>query len=73
MVDDSTDVVIITDSGMVMRMPLAQISVLGRVTQGVRLINLKDGQKVSTISLIKAEPDDVLNESSITESENINQ
>ena len=72
-VDDSTDVVIITDSGMVMRMPLAQISVLGRVTQGVRLINLKDGQKVSTISLIKAEPEEVSNESSITESENNNQ
>ena len=72
-VDDSTDVVIITDSGMVMRMPLAQISVLGRVTQGVRLINLKDGQKVSTISLIKAEPDEVLNESSTTELENNNQ
>ena len=40
---------------MIMRMPISQISVLGRITQGVRLINLKDGQKVSTITLIKSE------------------
>ena len=38
-----------------MRMPINQISVLGRVTQGVRLINLKDQQKVSTISLVDKE------------------
>ena len=47
-----TDIVIITDAGMVMRMPLDQISVLGRVTQGVRLINLKDEHTVATISLV---------------------
>ena len=38
-----------------MRMPISQISVLGRITQGVRLINLKDSQKVSTITLVKSE------------------
>ena len=38
-----------------MRMPLDQISLLGRVTQGLRLINLKDNQKVSTISLVEKE------------------
>ena len=42
---------------MIMRMPISQISVLGRITQGVRLINLKDAQKVSTITLIKSEED----------------
>ena len=50
-----TDIVIITDAGMVMRMPLDQISVLGRVTQGVRLINLKDEHTVATISLVDKE------------------
>ena len=44
-----------TNSGMTMRMPLDQISLLGRVTQGLRLINLKDNQKVSTISLVEKE------------------
>ena len=46
------EVVIMTNSGMTMRMPLDQISLLGRVTQGLRLIHLKDGQKVSTICLV---------------------
>ena len=51
-VENDKELVIMTDSGMTMRMPLEQISVLGRVTQGLRLINLKDNQRVSTISLV---------------------
>ena len=54
------DIVIITDAGMVMRMSLDQINVLGRVTQGVRLINLKDGHSVATISLVDKEKEDEL-------------
>lgn len=54
-IGDANDVIIVTDSGMIMRMPISQISVLGRITQGVRLINLRDAQKVSTITLIKSE------------------
>ena len=53
-IGDANDVIIVTNSGIIMRMPISQISVLGRITQGVRLINLKDGQKVSTITLIKS-------------------
>ena len=63
-IGDANDVIIVTDSGMIMRMPISQISVLGRITQGVRLINLKDAQKVSTITLIKSEEqseEDVVN------------
>ncbi len=51
-VHEGKELVIMTNSGMTMRMPLDQISILGRVTQGLRLINLKDNQKVSTISLV---------------------
>ena len=51
-VGENTDAVIITDSGTVMRMPINQISTLGRVTQGVRLINLKNDQKVTSMCLI---------------------
>ena len=58
-IGDANDVIIVTDSGMIMRMPISQISVLGRITQGVRLINLKDAQKVSTITLIKSEEDTI--------------
>lgn len=51
-VTEDKDVIIVTDTGMIIRMPLDQISILGRVTQGVKLINLKDNQQVSTMSLI---------------------
>lgn len=49
------DIIIMTDSGMTVRMSVDQISLLGRVTQGLRLINLKDNQKVATISLVDKE------------------
>ena len=52
LVEDNKDVMIVTDSGIIMRMPLEQISTLGRVTQGVRLIHLKDNQKAVAISLV---------------------
>ena len=46
------DAIIMTNSGMTMRMSLDQVSILGRATQGVRLINLKDEQTVATVSLV---------------------
>lgn len=61
-VEENKEVVIMTNSGMTMRMPLEQISTLGRVTQGLRLINLKDNQKVSTISLVEKSPDEPQND-----------
>ena len=57
-----TDIVIITDSGMVMRMATDQISTLGRVTQGVRLIKLKDDQFVATIALVDKEKEEEISE-----------
>ena len=55
---NDTDLVIITDAGMVMRMGTENINSLGRVTQGVRLIRLKDEHKVATISLVDKEKED---------------
>ena len=49
---DNKDLVIITNAGMVMRMDANQISTLGRVTQGTRLIKLKDDSTVATVSLV---------------------
>lgn len=51
-VTDDKDLMIITESGMLIRLPIESISQLGRVTQGVKLINLKEEQKVSTISVV---------------------
>lgn len=52
---DKLDVMIITDSGIIMRMPLSQISTLKRTTQGNKLINLKENQKVATIAIVEKE------------------
>ena len=55
LVEDDSDVIVITNTGMLIRLPLDQVSTLGRATQGVRLINLKNGQTVSTISIVEHE------------------
>ena len=65
---DSNDIMIITDSGVIMRMPLAQVSVLKRATQGVRLIHLKDEQKVSTIAIVEKEEENQTTEELVEES-----
>ena len=54
-ISEDDDLLIITNSGIIIRISSAQISTLGRNTQGVRLINLKDNQKVSTITLVERE------------------
>ena len=71
-VHEGKELVIMTNSGMTMRMPLDQISVLGRVTQGLRLINLKDNQKVSTISLVDKLEEEPSQEN-VEESESVTQ
>jgi len=66
MVNGNEDLMIITDSGIIIRLPLSQVSSTGRVAQGVKLINLKDNQKVSTIAIIEHE-DEVNTEESTEE------
>ena len=45
-VDDDHEVILIADTGKMIRMPLDNVRVIGRTTQGVRLINLEEGEKV---------------------------
>ena len=52
-VNGEEDLMIITDNGIIIRLPLYQVSSTGRVAQGVKLINLKENQKVSTIAIIE--------------------
>ena len=61
-VDNDEDLMIITNNGMIIRIPIAQISVMSRVTQGVRLISLKDEQKVSSVFNIKIEDNSIISE-----------
>ena len=57
-VDSGKDLIIVTNEGIIIRLSVDTISSLSRVTQGVRLINLREGQKVSSISIVDSEKDD---------------
>jgi DNA gyrase subunit A len=54
-VEEDSDLIIITNNGMIIRIPLDQVSKMSRVTQGIRVITLKDDQKVSSTSISKNE------------------
>ena len=54
-VEGTEDLMIVTNNGIIIRVSLNQVSTTGRVAQGVKLINLKENQKVSTITLIQPE------------------
>ncbi len=55
LVNNEEDLIIITDSGVIIRIPVNQISAMSRVTQGVRLIKLKEDQKVTAVVNIMSE------------------
>ena len=54
-VDDSKDLMIITDSGVIIRLAVDKISTMSRVTQGVKLINLKEDSIVSSTAIVDEE------------------
>ena len=59
------DLVVVTNSGIIIKMPLNQISILKRNTQGSRLINLKDDQLVSSITLVDKSTEDEESEENV--------
>ena len=61
------DLMIMTDSGIIIKLPLDQVSTLKRATQGVRLINLKDNQKVTTVALVEKENESEENNEVVSE------
>ena len=54
-VDNTKDLIIITNEGIIIRLAVDKISEMSRVTQGVKLINLRENQKVSSISIVDTE------------------
>ncbi len=57
LVTGNEDLMITTDKGMIIRLPVSQISELGRATQGVRLINLKGEQTVVGVAIVPSGDD----------------
>ena len=52
---DADDLIVITDSGVLMRQPISAIRTIGRVTQGVRLVKLDDGTNISSVTRVISE------------------
>ena len=57
-VSNNEDLIIITNEGIIIRLEIDKISAMSRVTQGVRLINLRENQKVSSISIVDKQYDE---------------
>jgi DNA gyrase subunit A len=68
-VDESNDLMIITQVGLTIRMSISSLRIIGRTAQGVRLINLKEGDQIASITIVPTseEPDEIvdLNEENI--------
>lgn len=54
-VSPEEDLIVVTDKGMIIRVPISQIAQTKRSTQGVRIINLMDNHSVATIAIVPCE------------------
>jgi len=54
-VSDDNDLMIITQNGLTIRLAVSSISLLGRATQGVRVINLKDDDRIASVARVDVE------------------
>ena len=57
-VDDTREIMLITTEGIIIRLACRDISTLGRITSGVKLINLDDNVMVATVSKVRKNPSD---------------
>ncbi len=59
-VTDENDLMIINRSGIAIRLAVAELRVLGRATQGVKLINLRSKDSIANITKVTAEPEEAV-------------
>jgi DNA gyrase subunit A len=62
-VTDQDDLMIINKSGIAIRLPVEDLRVMGRATQGVRLINLKNNDQIAAVAKVMKIEDDEIDES----------
>ena len=70
-VTDNHDLMIITQFGNILRSPVSALRVMGRATQGVRLINLKENDIIASVACVLVNEDDEEGEKGLTEENNI--
>ncbi len=57
-VNDQYDLMIITQAGNVLRIPVSALRVMGRATQGVRLINLRENDSIASVAYVEVNEED---------------
>ncbi|MGI9527451.1 MAG: DNA gyrase subunit A [Weeksellaceae bacterium] len=78
-VTDDNDLMIINKSGVAIRTSVEELRVMGRATQGVKLINLKKGDEIAAVAKVEIEEDEALQEDLLddnvenSDNQNINQ
>ncbi|MCT6926097.1 DNA gyrase subunit A [Metasolibacillus sp.] len=68
-VDGTEDIMLITINGMLIRMDVQDISVIGRSTQGVRLIRLAEEEYVATVAKVEKDSDEAAEDDNLAENE----
>jgi DNA gyrase subunit A len=71
-VTDNHDLMIITQFGNILRSPVSALRVMGRATQGVRLINLKENDIIASVACVLVNDDEEEGEKTSSEENNIN-
>jgi DNA gyrase subunit A len=66
-VTDDNDLMIINRSGITIRTSIEQIRVAGRATQGVRIINLREGDEIASVAVVPVTEEEELAEGAVVE------
>ncbi len=61
-VNDQYDLMIITQAGNILRIPVSALRVMGRATQGVRLINLRENDSIASVAYVEVNEEDTFTE-----------
>ena len=62
---------VVTNAGIIIRTPLSEVKIAGRNTQGVKIINLEERQKVASISIVPHEEPSEVNPEDVAEEEEV--
>jgi len=66
-VNDQNDLMIITQAGNVVRQPVSSLRVMGRATQGVKLINIRENDSIASVAYVEVHEEDSQNETENSE------
>ena len=64
---ENEDLIAVRDDGTIIRIPIDQISIISRNTQGIRLVRVDEGSKVTSVALLPHQEDEISTEDEIIE------